>query len=138
MAQLRSRFTRTVRHSASFASSSSSLPFSVSPAPMRSLAASIACHRRALHFLDFAILRVEAGVAGRIRLAQVEHCHLCVEADRSAGNERFLVPHAGAVERVARSEVVGTIEHDVGGSNQGGQVVRQELFLQRNNINVGI
>jgi hypothetical protein len=35
--------TRTVRHSDRFASSSSSRPFSVSPAPISSLAASIAC-----------------------------------------------------------------------------------------------
>jgi hypothetical protein len=39
---------------------------------------------------------------------------------------------------VAGGEVVGTIEHDISGGNQPGQVVRQEFFLHGNDINVGV
>jgi len=41
-------------------------------------------HDRALHFLNLAVLREEAGVAGRLGFAQVEHHQLRVEADRGA------------------------------------------------------
>ncbi len=73
-----------------------------------------------------------------IGLAQIEHRDLGVEADRRPGDERLFRLYAGAVERVARGEVVGAIEDDICVGKQRLQVVRLDAFLQRDDVHIGI
>jgi len=116
-----------------------------------SFAASIACsapttpvsggedaHGGALHFLDLAVLGEQAGVAGRVGFLRSKHRNLRVEANGRAGNERFPELHAGAVERMARGEVVGAIEDDIHVREQGLKFIRLDSLLQRDDLHVGI
>ena len=68
----------------------------------------------AAHVFVLAGLGKQAVIAGRIAVAPVEHGDLAVEAHAGAGHERLGVRDAGAVDRVARREIVAAVDHDVG------------------------
>ena len=53
-------------------------------------------------------------VTGRVRLARIEYGHLAVEADRRTGHQGFAELDAGAIDGMARGEVVAAVEDDVG------------------------
>src|SRR5579871_5056177 len=56
-------------------------------------------------------VRAEAVVARRIPKAQVEYGDLPIEANARARDQGLAFGHAGAIERMARDEVVGAVEH---------------------------
>ena len=95
-------------------------------------------HDRALHLLDFAVLRKEARVAGRVGAPQVEHHQLRLEADCGAGNQGLRVLYAGAVEGVAGGKVVGAVEHHLGLGYQRVERQRIDPFFQPHHIHFGI
>ncbi len=70
-------------------------------------------------------------VTGRVGLAHIEDRHLAIEADRRARNQRLAVLHAGAVDGVAGGEIVGAVEHHIGGGNFLIQALAGQSFLQR-------
>jgi hypothetical protein len=47
-------------------------------------------------------------------VARVEYRDLPVEAQRRAGDQRLFRGNAGAIDRMARGEVVGAVENDIG------------------------
>ena len=75
-------------------------------------------HGRAARFLELVALAEQAVVAGIRRVARVEDRDLAVETDRCAGDERLFRGDAGAVDGVARREVVRAVGHDVRGCRQ--------------------
>ena len=97
------------------------------PMPTSSLNVSMACAApttpvsgaktpivRALHFLHFGVLGKEARVTRRVWFRRSKTISWRVEADRRSGHQRLLCGDAGAVDRVARGEVVGAVEHHIG------------------------
>ena len=56
---------------------------------------------------------VEAAVAGGAFASRVDDRDLAFEADGGAGHQGRLRGDAGGIDRVARGEVVGAVEHDV-------------------------
>ena len=79
----------------------------------------IVAQRIFLELLAFA--RTGSGSTASGGIARVEHRDLPVEADRGARDERHARGHARAVDRVARREVVGAVEHDVGIGGESGE-----------------
>ena len=88
--------------------------------------------------LDFAFLGEQAGVAGRLFPAQIEHHQLPVEADGGARDERPRVLDTGAIEQMPRGEVVRAVEHHVGARRQRFQLARTQAFSQRHDFDLGI
>ena len=122
--------TRTSRHSIASASSSSSRPRGNGrPGDQlqrlgRLRRADDADQRRehahvgAARLLELLAFAEQAVVAGHAGVARVEYRDLAVEANRRAGHQRLARGHAGAVDRVARGEVVGAVEDDVAPRDQ--------------------
>jgi hypothetical protein len=63
---------------------------------------------------------------------------LRIEADRGARDQRLARRDAGAVERVARGEVVRAVEDHIHVCQQRRQVLRPDPFFQRRDVHVGI
>ena len=95
-------------------------------------------HRRAALLLGLGVLGEQAVVAGRLGAAQVEHRDLPVEADARARDQRLARRHARAVERVARGEVVGAVEHHVGVAHERGEALGPGALLERLDADLGI
>ena len=119
--------------------------------PHRSLIASIACtqpinphHRSENAGLGAAVDallpvgRVQAAVAGRIRLAGIDDRHLTVEADRRAGDERYAGGDAGGVDGEAGREVVAAVEHHAAVGHEDGEILLVEAVLDRLDARTGI
>jgi hypothetical protein len=70
-------------------------------------------HRGALRLFHLRVLREEARVAGGVLFSKVEDHELSVEADCRTGDERLRMLHAGAVDCVARGEIVGAVEDHI-------------------------
>ena len=68
-------------------------------------------HGAAIHFFKLLIFREQAGIAGRIFIALVEHTDLAVELDRCAGNQGHAIRNAGAIDRMPRGEIVAAIQY---------------------------
>ncbi|MNS93939.1 hypothetical protein D3C72_1281400 [compost metagenome] len=95
-------------------------------------------HGRARLVRELLLLRKQAGIARLGARARVEHAHLPVETDHGARHQRHSGRHAGAVDGVARGEVVGAVEHHRGGQDQFGQARAVEALLQGHYFNLGI
>jgi len=89
-----------------------------------------------LHLLDLRVLGKQARVARRVLASLIENHELAVEADRRAGHQRLAVLHAGAVDGVARGEVVRAVEHDIGAGDELGKVF--DSLVQWHDFDVGV
>ncbi len=127
--------TRTSRHSIASASSSNRRPASERPIPASSFSASAAwaapidadqrgehTHRGAPRFLEFVAFAEQAVVTGTGGSTRVEYGKLTVEAYGGAGDQGLLCGDAGAIDRVARGEIIGTIDDYVGGARERRQL----------------
>jgi hypothetical protein len=83
-------------------------------------------HYSARRLFIFPSFRKKARVAGRIIAAHVEHGHLPIEANRSAGDKRFPMQEARTIYRVARREVIAAVENHIG---LGGKL-RNSVFTE--------
>ncbi|KGQ02298.1 hypothetical protein BBAD15_g12492 [Beauveria bassiana D1-5] len=83
-------------------------------------------HGGAIGLFDVVGLGEQAVITRRLGVAQVVDADLPVEEDGRARHQRLAMLHAGAVDGVAGSEVVGAVQHQVG-LRHG---VRQGLALQ--------
>jgi len=82
--------------------------------------------------------RVEAVVAGAGFLAGIKYCELAFKADGGGGDQWFAGGNTGAVNGVAAGEVVGAVEHDVGGLYGGEQGLIVERGRQGVDVSVGV
>ena len=71
-------------------------------------------------------------------MTHIEHGNLSVEANARARDQRLFVFDAGAVHRVARSEVVAAIEHNIGLSDALLQRIAAEALTDSNDFNIRI
>ena len=76
----------------------------------------------------------QAGITRRIGKVGAVHSDLSVETDGRGGNQRRARGNGGAVDRLARGIVVGTIEDDVGGVCQFDQLGLIEKFGHGDNV----
>ena len=133
------------------ASKSRSRPVSVSPAPMISLIASLACSEpddARQHAEDAALgaarrqlgrrrRGIEAAVAGA--LVRVEDGDLALEAVDRAVHDGDVVPDRGVVDEVARREVVGAVDDHVPAVGEDSlDVLRRQPLLVGDHGHVGI
>ena len=95
-------------------------------------------HDRAARLLELLALAEQAVVAGRGRVARVEHGDLSVEADRGAGDQRLSGGDAGAVHGVARREVVAAVDDDVGALDQSGELAGRDARPDRFDAHVRV
>ena len=77
-------------------------------------------------------------ITGRIRLTRIEHRHLAVEANRRAGDQGLVELDAGAIDGVARGEVVAAIEDDIGPRHFLFQPGAGKTFVERNHMAFGV
>src|SRR5207245_6193405 len=87
-------------------------------------------HRRAARLLEFVALAEQAVVARICRIAGVEDRDLTVEADRRAGHQRLFRGDTGAVDGVARREVVGAVGHYVRGRRQRRELIQAHAITE--------
>jgi len=77
-------------------------------------------------------------VAGRIVAREVVDADLAVKPDGGARHKGFAVMHTGAVDGVAGGEVVGAVEHDIGGRHQRIEFGAGQPGLERNDVDFRI
>jgi hypothetical protein len=85
-------------------------------------------HRRAALFLGQVAIGKQTRVARRIVAPCVVHAQLSIELNGSAGNERFAMSNACAIDLVPRGETIAAIDHHIRRSNG----VKQRLSGQAN------
>jgi hypothetical protein len=95
-------------------------------------------HHRTAYFLDILAFREQAVVARGIVATQVVNADLAIETDGGAGNQRFFVMDAGAVDGVARRKIIGAVQHDVGSRHQLVEGWAGQALLQWDNVDLGI
>ena len=71
-------------------------------------------------------------------MAHVEYRNLSVETNPSARHQRLFVFDAGAIDRVARGEIVATIEDHIGGGNVLFQRLPGQPLREGNDLYIGI
>jgi len=77
-------------------------------------------------------------VARRSVVREIVDADLSGETDRSAGHQRLAMMHAGAVDGVARGEVVAAVEDDVDGGNQRIERGARQPLLQGNDFDIRV
>ena len=69
---------------------------------------------------------------------RAKHAHLAFEAHHRSRHERFARLDAGAVDRVARREVVGRVHYHISARDLAMERHRIQTFGDRDNVDIGI
>ena len=77
-------------------------------------------------------------VAGGVGLARIEHRHLPVETDRGTRHQGLAEFDAGAIDGMARGEVVAAVEDDVGLRDFLVQAPAGKPFGERDDMAFGV